>query len=165
MTAQRMTAHRLTGPWLRSRFRPLRRYSRGDRDDRDPGMVTVFTALAALALLLMVGLVVDGGDRMRTVGRADRVAGEAARAAVEAVDTRGRTLTLDRSTAVAAATAYLRAVGVAGTVTVTGPRTVHVEVRIEGTYLILSLVGSGRYEVTGSADAGLSVGVEGADTP
>ena len=154
-----MTVHCGTARRVRARLDQLR-LPGGDR-----GMVTVFTALAAVALLLMAGLVVDGGDRMRAVGRADRIAGEAARAAVEAADTRGSTLTLDRPAAVAAATAYLRAAGVPGTVSVTGSRTVHVEVTVSGTYLILGLVGSGRYEVTGSADAGLSVGVERGDTP
>ena len=131
----------------------------------DQGSVTVFTALAALALLLMVGLVVDGGGRMRAVGRADRIAAEAARAAVQAADTRGRTLTLDRPAALAAATSSLRAAGVAGEVTVTGPRTAHVEVTVTGTDLILGLVGSGRYAVTGAADAALAAGVETGDPP
>lgn len=130
---------------------------------RDGGMVTVFTALAALALLLMVGLVVDGAGRMRALGRADRVAAEAARAGVEAVDTRGRTLVLDRPAARAAASSYLRAAGVAGTVTVTGPRTVAVVVSVTGTDVILGLVGSGTYAVSGSAQATLSVGVETVD--
>ena len=141
----------MTVRYLRARRPELYRHCRADGDR---GMVTVFTALAGLALLLMVGLVVDGGDRMRAVRRADRVAGEAARAAVEAADTRGRTVTLDRPVAVAAASAYLRAAGVAGTVTVTGPRTVHVEVSV-------SSRGTIALEVTGSADAGLSIGVEG----
>ena len=157
-----MTVHCRTAQRLRARLGQLRRQGRGGGDR---GMVTVFTALAALALLLMVGLVVDGGGRMRAVGLADRIAADAARAAVEAVDTRGQTITLDRPTAEAAATAYLRSAGVTGRVTLTGPRTVHVEVTVEGTYLILGIVGSSRYEVTGSADAGLSVGVESGDSP
>jgi Flp pilus assembly protein TadG len=123
-------------------------------------MATLFTALAALALLLMVGLVVDGGARMRAVGRADRIAGEAARAAVEAADTRGPTLTLNRPAAVAAAHSYLRAAGVHGAAAVTGPRTVQVTVTVSGTYLILGVVGASGYEVSGSAEASLSVGVE-----
>ena len=130
---------------------------------RDGGTVTVFTALAALALLLMVGLVVDGAGRMRALGRADRVAAEAARAGVEAVDTRGRTLVLDRPAARAAASSYLRAAGTAGTVTVTGPRTVAVVVTVTGTDVILGLIGSGTYAVSGSAQATLSVGVETGD--
>jgi hypothetical protein len=124
-------------------------------------MVTVFTALAAVALLLMVGLVVDGAGRMRAAGRADRLAGEAARAAVEAVETRGRTLMLNRPAAVAAATAYLRSAGVTGTVTVVGPRTVRVTVTVPGSYLILGLVGAGGYHLSGSADATTVVGVDG----
>ena len=164
MSTNRMRVRGLLG-WLTERYRHRRHNGSASRGVGDGGMVTVFTALASLALLLMVGLVVDGGDRMRAVGRADRVAGEAARAAVEAADTRGPTLTLDRPAAMAAASSYLRAADVAGTVTVIGQRTVHVEVRVDGTYLILGILGSGRYEVSGSADASLSVGVTSGDAP
>lgn len=133
----------------------------GGRDGgRDGGMVTVFTALAALALLLMVGLVVDGAGRMRAVGRADRVAAEAARAAVEAADTRGTTVTLDRAAATAAAQSYLRSAGLSGTVTVTGPRTVRVTVTVPGQYLILGVIDADGYQVDGSAEATLTVGVD-----
>jgi Flp pilus assembly protein TadG len=132
---------------------------------REAGMITVFTSLAAVALLLMVGFVVDGGGRMRAVGRADRIAAEAARAAVEAADTRGPTLTLDHLAAVAAANAYLRAAGATGTVTVTGPRTVRVTATVTGHYLILGLVGASSYEVAGAATASLAVGVTTGDTP
>jgi hypothetical protein len=127
-------------------------------------MVTVFTALAAFALLLlMAGLVVDGAGRMRALGRADRIAAEAARAGAEAADTRGPTLVLDRPAARAAAASYLRAAGVAGTVTVTGPRTVAVVVTVTGTDAILGLVAAGTYAVTGSGQATLSAGVETGD--
>lgn len=136
-----------------------RRWSVGCRR-RDEGMVTVFTALAALALLLMVGLVVDGAGRMRAVGRADRVAAEAARAAAEAADTRGTTVTLDRAAALIAAHSYLRSAGVNGTVAVTGTRTVRVSVTVTGEYVILSAVGAGGYEVHGTAEARLVVGVD-----
>ena len=128
-------------------------------------MITVFTALAAVALLLIIGLVVDGGERMRAVGRADRIAAEAARAAVEAADTRGPTLTLDRPAAIAAATAYLRTAGADGTVVITGPRTVRVTATVTGRYLILGLAGAGSYQVAGTATASLSVGVTTGDTP
>jgi Flp pilus assembly protein TadG len=127
-------------------------------------MVTVFVALAAFALLLMVGLVVDGGGRMRALGRADRVAAEAARAGAEAADTRGPTLVLDRPAASAAAIAYLRSAGVAGTVTLTGPRTVTVTVTVTGRDVILGLVASGAYAVTGSAQATLVIGVQNGGT-
>jgi hypothetical protein len=120
----------------------------------------VLAALSGLALLLMVGLVVDGGTRLRAVGRADRIAGEAASAAVEAADTRQARLGLDRPAALAAARAYLRAAGVEGAVAITGPRTVRVTVTVPGTDLILGLTGAGRYTVTGSAEATLAVGVD-----
>lgn len=141
---------------------PLRsgRRTEGWQKGRDEGMVTVFTALAALALLLMIGLVVDGAGRMRAVGRADRVAAEAARAAVEAADTRGTTLTLDRVAATAAAQSYLRSAGLSGTVTVTGPRTVRVTVTVPGEYQILGVIGAGGYQVEGTAEATLTVGVD-----
>ena len=145
---------------------PGRPRLRAGSADGEAGMITVFTSLAAVALLLMVGLVVDGGGRMRAVGRADRIAAEAARAAVEAADTRsGPAVTLDRPAAIAAASAYLRAAGAAGTVTVTGPRTVRVTATVTGRYLILGLAGAGGYEVAGTAIASLSVGVTSGDNP
>ena len=125
----------------------------------DRGTVTVLAALSGLALLLMVGLVVDGGARLRAVGRADRIAGEAARAAVQAADTRQATLGLDRPAALAAARGYLHTAGVGGTVTVAGPRTVRVTLAVSGSDLILGVAGAGRYTVTGTAEATLSVGV------
>jgi Flp pilus assembly protein TadG len=123
----------------------------------------VLAALSGLALLLMVGLVVDGGARLRALGRADRVAGEAARAAVQAADTRRTTLGLDWPAAVAAARAYLHTAGVEGTVTLTGPRTVRVSVTVTGSDLVLGL-GAGSYRVSGSAEAVLSAGVDTGDT-
>jgi Flp pilus assembly protein TadG len=143
----------------RPRLRPRLPYRRTSAAGRDDGTVTVIAALAGLALLLMVGLVVDGGGRLRAVGRADRIAGEAARAAVEAADTRQATLALDRHAAVLAAQAYLRTAGVSGTVAVTGPRTVRVTVAVSGSDLILGVAGAGPYTVTGTAEATLSVGV------
>jgi Flp pilus assembly protein TadG len=142
---------------------PLRRrraQAAAERLRRESGLVTVFTALAALALLLMVGLVVDGAGRMRAVSRADRVASEAARAAVEAADTRGAAVTVDRAAATATAQSYLRSAGLRGTVTVTGPRTVRVTVTVPGEDLILGVLGTGGYEVDGTAEATLTVGVD-----
>ena len=44
------------------------------------GSVTLFGVVAGLALLVLVGLVVDGGAKVRAVQRADAIAAEAARA-------------------------------------------------------------------------------------
>jgi hypothetical protein len=149
---------RRTPRWVRRRLDTMpHRPARQGRSEA--GTITVFTALTAVALLLLAGLVVDGGGRLRAVGRADRIAAEAARAAVEAVNTRGRTLVLDRSAALAAATAYLHTAGATGTVTITGSRTIHVTAVLTGHYLILSLTGTTSYQVTGTATATLTLGV------
>ena len=158
MTRPSRPARSRTQRWVRRRLETVL-HGAGWHGGGEAGTVTVFTALIALALLLLAGLVVDGGGRLRAVGRADRIAAEAARAAVEAVNTRGRTLVLDRPAAVAAATAYLHTAGATGTVTITGPRTVHVSAVLSGHYLIVSLTGTTSYQVTGTATATLAIGV------
>jgi hypothetical protein len=47
-----------------------------------------------------------------------------------------------------------------GTVTVTGPRTVRVTVTVPGEYQILGVIGAGGYQVDGTAEATLTVGVD-----
>ena len=130
----------------------------------DRGSATVFAALAAIGLLLMVGLVIDGAGRLRAAGRADRIAAEAARAATEAANTRGATITLDPDAAVAAAQAYLSGEGVTGTVALVGARTVQVTATVTGHDLLLSLAGGGAYALTRTERASLAVGVTTGDT-
>jgi Flp pilus assembly protein TadG len=132
-----------------------------DESRREAGVVTVFMALASTAMLLMVGLVVDGGARLRALGRAHQIAQEAARAAAEEVDTRGEELLLDRGAAVAAGREYLRQAHVAGTVIVTDRRTVRVTATVAGTYLILGITGHNTYTVSAAATASATVGVNG----
>jgi Flp pilus assembly protein TadG len=120
---------------------------------RETGAVTVFMVLSATALLLLLGLVADGGGRLRALGRAQHVAAEAARAAANAIDVRHGSVVIDRPAARAAAQAYLRESSSAGTVTFTGPRTVQVTATVTGTYLIFSLGGHGDYQVSGTAAA------------
>ncbi|MGH3251917.1 MAG: pilus assembly protein TadG-related protein [Trebonia sp.] len=74
------------------------------RDDR--GSVAVFTAVFAFAVLLLIGLLVDGGDALNARERAADVAEQAARAAVTDLsigDLHGQsapaTLAIDWSTA------------------------------------------------------------------
>jgi hypothetical protein len=128
-----------------------------NRDDaRDAGSITVIVAVLVPALLLVVALVVDGAGKMRALMRADAVAAEAARAAETAVNTRGRTVTIDLGTAVAAAHTYLRQAGYPGTVSIDGARTVHVTVALDAPAAI-GLLGA-TYHVTGSATAQLTAG-------
>jgi len=86
------------------------------------GSVTVFVSVAALALLLMAGLVVDGGAKVRAIQRADAVAAEAARAAGQAIilpaAVVGDPPRANLVASVRAAEGYLAAEGVAGSVEV-----------------------------------------------
>ncbi|HYT10609.1 MAG TPA: pilus assembly protein TadG-related protein [Mycobacteriales bacterium] len=130
------------------------------RGAADSGVLSPFAALCAVALLLCTGLAVDGAAKLRAAGRAQQVAAEAARAAAQAVDTRGPVLRIDPAAAARAARAYLHAAGLQGTVTVTADRTVQVTTDVTGTYLILGpLTGHTGYTVTGQATATAAVGV------
>ena len=88
------------------------------------GSVSLFLVVAVLALFIAVGLVVDGGQKLRSTQRADDVASEAARAGVQSVQpastVRGQPAQVNPEAAISAARHYLSVAGVAGTVTVTG---------------------------------------------
>ena len=128
------------------------------RDDR--GRVSVFLAIALAGVLILIGMVADGGARLRAMQRADNVAAEAARAAGQGIDG-GRAIpggekVLDPDVAAAAAQSYLATAEVPGTATVSedGKR-VSVEVRITRPTSMLSLIGIDSIEVTGRATAEL----------
>ncbi|WP_406368411.1 pilus assembly protein TadG-related protein [Streptomyces sp. NBC_00647] len=132
------------------------------RDDR--GGVTVFVAVCVLALIGIIGVAVDGGAKMAATERADYVAGEAARAGGQAIDPAraitGKAITVDPQDALAAAQAYLRSVGAAGTVSVSGDgKKVTVTVNGSSDTAFLSAVGIGSLPVTGHATATLLHGV------
>lgn len=138
----------------------LRRLRRPAGED---GSVSLMLVVAVLALLIAVGLVVDGGQKLRSTQRADDAAAEAARAAVLSVQpgstVRGLTPRIDSAAAIRAAQDYLSAAGVAGSVQVSDGR---VQVATTSTFTpsFLSLIGLGRQTVTGRADARLARGVE-----
>lgn len=52
---------------------------------RDDGGIAVFTAVCVLALLAIIGLVLDGGGKLRATERADALATEAARVGGQAL--------------------------------------------------------------------------------
>jgi hypothetical protein len=58
----------------------------GGRTGTDQGRVSVFLAIALIAVLVIIGLVVDGAGRIRTMQRANNLAAEAARAGGQAID-------------------------------------------------------------------------------
>ena len=127
------------------------------------GSVSLMLVVAVLAMLTAVGLVVDGGQKLRSTQRADDAAAEAARAAVLSVQpgstVRGLAPRTDNAAAIRAAEDHLRAAGVAGSVHVSEGR---VQVATTSTFTpsFLSLIGLGPQTVTGRADARLARGVE-----
>ena len=133
--------------------------------DREAGSVTVFVAITVLGILILCGLVVDGGAKLRAVQRADRVATEAARAAGQAADLAalaGGEARVDRQAAADAAPAFLTAAGETGTATVSADDTaVEVTVTTTAPTVFLGLIGIPAFTVTGHGRAILVHGVTG----
>jgi hypothetical protein len=132
------------------------------------GSVTVFVAIASIGLLAMIGLVVDGGTKVRAIQQADRLAAEAARAAGQAIDVPaavvGDAPTVQPGAAAAAAQAFLTSAGVDGTVSVLdGGRRVAVTTTVAEDTVFLGLIGIHRVQATGRAEALLVRGVTGAE--
>jgi Flp pilus assembly protein TadG len=87
----------------------------------EEGTIVGFVAVLALALIAVAGLAFDGGQIVTTTARARDLAGAAARTGaqqLEAAELHAGRAHLDRPAAHAAATAFLHAAGVDGTVTV-----------------------------------------------
>lgn len=128
------------------------------RDER--GTITLPLTVLVLALLVSVGLVVDGGAKVRAVQQATRVAAEAARAGAQEVNVAavqtGGTPTIDPYRARLAAQALLADAGVTGTVTAS---TTEVQVRASVTRptVFLGLIGTSTVTGTGSAASGLTI--------
>ncbi len=128
--------------------------------------MTVFFAVASVGLLVLAGLVVDGGAKVRAVQRADVVAAEAARAGGQAIALpaaiAGRTPTADPRAAIEAAQGYLRSNGVTGTVTIApGGRSLDVAVTTSAPTVFLGLIGVSSLTAHGHATATLTRGVTG----
>ncbi len=124
--------------------------------------MTPFVVLIALALMLAVGLVVDGGQKLRATQRADAAAEEAARAAGQVIQAprsvRGLTPLVDPAPAAAAAQAYLDAAGVTGTVAVDGALVTVTTTTTEPT-VFLAAIGITTVTATGTAQARLVRGL------
>ena len=137
------------------------RWAAGARTDE--GRIALLVLVLAFAVLVMIGLAVDGGGKMRAMQRADNIAAEAARAAGQAIEPSqaipGGPKVVNPGQAVAAGQDYLRAAGVTGTVAPSGDRRqVVVTVTIDYDTVILGLVGFDRLTVTGTATAQLLTG-------
>lgn len=126
------------------------------RRRREEGAASLFVIVLVVALIAAIGLVVDGGGKIRALERADEAAREAARAGSQMLDVpaavRGERVDLDPGAAGRAARAYLAAAGVEGTVSVSGPL-VTVSTRVVYRPVFLGFVGVGPMTVTGEASA------------
>jgi ABC-type taurine transport system substrate-binding protein len=134
----------------------------------DDGSVTLFCTIASVGLLVLLGLIVDGGAKVRALQRADRVAAEAARVAGQAIDIpaaiEGHQPTANPAKAAAAGEAYLRANQVTGTVRILdGGRRIRVETVDHAGTVFLGVIGINSLTVHGSAEAMLVRGVTGAN--
>lgn len=135
----------------------------GEQCPADQGSVSLFLLLSAFAVFLAVGLVIDGGQKLRATQRADDDAAEAARAGLQSVQpagvVRGQPPRVNNAAAILAAQHYLAAAGVTGTVSVNGDR-IQVRTSISFTPAFLSVIGLGEQQVTGRADARLGRGLD-----
>lgn len=127
---------------------------------RDDGGVVVFVAICVVALLGIIGLVLDGGGKLRATERADAVAFEAARAGGQAIDpaaaVTGEAIRVDPQAAAAAAYAYLGRAGVSGKVSFTENNS-KVVVTVTDAYetRFLPVIGIGSMAVSGHGSATL----------
>ncbi|MFF3070036.1 pilus assembly protein TadG-related protein [Kitasatospora sp. NPDC057904] len=142
--------------------RPLR--SRPADDRRDEGSITLWWVITLAGALIMIGLVVDLGGKLRSIEYADSLAAEAARAGAQAVDpgkaVSGQDIVIDPARAVAAATDYLARAGVASTVTPgTDGTSITVHVTVRHKTLFLQALGIDTLQADGHAGATLLHGV------
>ncbi|MFD6757361.1 TadE/TadG family type IV pilus assembly protein [Micromonospora gifhornensis] len=118
----------------------------------------MYFAILAPAFLVVLGLIVDGGAKVRALQRADNIASEAARTAGQAINAgqamTGGTKEVDPALAADAAQAYLGDLnGVTGSVTVAPDlQNLTVTVSLSWDPLLLDLFGAlGSTTVSGAA--------------
>lgn len=132
------------------------------RDEK--GSASVWMAMLVVVMVLAIGIAVDLSGLVGAKQRAFDVAQQAGRAASNQVQVgqvmMGQTPTIDIGAARAAAASYLSASGVSGTVTITGPQSLHVHVT--GTYSPKFLSAVGSRPISADADITLSRTVNGA---
>jgi Flp pilus assembly protein TadG len=133
----------------------------------DGGSITLFAVVLFLAILVAVGLVADGGAKLRAARQASDTAEEAARAGAGLINrdraySRGGTFLIDQTAALQAARTYLTTHGVKGTVTPVGTEKMRVTVTISRPAPLLSLIGISTVSATKTATADL---VQGISTP
>jgi len=123
----------------------------------ETGSISAYVLMTVVTLIVVTGLVVDSAGKYQQDARAQQLAGNAARSAVNSLndDTLiAGALTVTAARAQNAARDYIAAAGVTGTVTVEG-QAVTVEVDTTYTTRFLSLIGINTLPGQGSATAQL----------
>lgn len=138
------------------------------RDER--GSTSLFFVVIVIALFAMIGLVVDGGGKIRSLQRADSVANEAARAGGQAIQgpaaVEGTGAVIDPQAAKQAAQSYLSAAGVDGSVDIINGTRLKVTVTTHYDPVFLDLIGAGgQMTTTGTAEVRLVQGINGTELP
>ncbi len=123
---------------------------------RERGSISLWAALAAFCMIVIVGIAVDFGGQAVAEQHARSVAFEAARTGGQSLDLnqliRSGQAVADPSQAASAASAYLAAAGVIGSVTA-DQNTVTVTVTDTYECSFLSIIGIGSLPVSGTATA------------
>ncbi|GAA2748201.1 hypothetical protein GCM10010440_47420 [Kitasatospora cinereorecta] len=129
----------------------------------DDGAISVLVAITAAALVVLVGVVLDFGGRLRAIEQADARAQEAARVAGQQLDEKalrdGQGYRLRQDVAEQAAAAYLGRYGLTGAVSFPDPRTVTVTVDTQYRTALLGAVHLTTLPVHGHGKAALVHGV------
>jgi len=131
------------------------------------GSVSIWLVTTGFAMIVLVGLAVDLGGQVHAQQHARAVADQAARTGGQQLDAavavRGEGAVTDTHLAGQAATAYLTASGLTGTVAVTGGTTVTVNVRDTYPTTFLGIIGITSMTVTGHGQARITRSVEGVE--
>ncbi|WP_026877978.1 hypothetical protein [Jiangella gansuensis] len=139
------------------------RRCRSARPGGERGAVAVIAVVIVMALFLAIGLVVDGGSRVRAMQRANAMAAEAARTGAQAVIIEGAGNghpTIDFGEACRAASTYItQAGGQPADCRRVNDTTVQVDTVVHYDNVFLSLIGEPTSQATGSAQARLARGV------
>ncbi|BFV56016.1 hypothetical protein KCMC57_up11200 [Kitasatospora sp. CMC57] len=136
----------------------------------DDGSIGLFVAICAAGLVLMIGVVLEAGGRLRAIETADARAQEAARVIGQQLDEaallRGDGFLLARDVAAArgAADAYLQPYGLHAEVGFVGGRTVVVDIRASYRTTLLGAIAVRSLDVHGHGSATLVHGVKEAET-
>jgi len=133
-------------------------------DAPDRGSITLWWVTILAGALIMIGLVVDLGGKLRAIEAADALSAEAARAGAQAIDPTqaipGQAIVIDPGRAVTAANDYLARAGATGhAVPSSDGRSIEVHVTAVHKTLFLQVVGVTSLTAEGHASAELLHGV------